>query len=189
MLIAMAGLPGTGKSTLAHHLADALGAIVLDKDVIRAALFPPAWVEYTTEQDDFCMSIMFQIGAYMLHKDPHQPVILDGRTFSRHYQVMALKRFIEELQIPLRIIECVCSEETARQRLEEAASGKEKHLAENRDYALYLEIRARFEPINEPKLVVNTDEDFAHCLDMCLSYTSHSFRNSFGKALESNDKT
>jgi hypothetical protein len=83
---------------------------------------------------------------------------------------MALKQFAEELQTPLKIIECVCSAETARQRLETAAFGKERHLAENRNYALYLEIKARFEPINEPKLVVNTDEDLAHCLDRCLCY-------------------
>lgn len=170
MLIAMAGLPGTGKSTLAHHIADALPAIVLDKDVIRAALFPPPWIEYTTEQDDFCMSIMFQVSTYLHRKHPHQPIILDGRTFSRHYQVMALKRFAEELQTPLKIIECICSDETARQRLEAAASGPEKHLAKNRNYALYLQIKARFEPINEPKLVVNTDEDLAHSLDKSLDY-------------------
>jgi adenylylsulfate kinase len=170
MLIAMAGLPGTGKSTLAHHIADALPAIVLDKDVIRAALFPPPWIEYTTEQDDFCMSIMFQVSTYLLRKYPHQPIILDGRTFSRHYQVIALKGFAEELQIPLKIIECVCSDETASQRLEAAASGQEKHLAKNRNYALYLQIKSHFEPINEPKLVVNTDEDLAHSLDKCLNY-------------------
>lgn len=34
MLIAMAGLPGTGKSTLAQHLADACAGIVLNKDLI-----------------------------------------------------------------------------------------------------------------------------------------------------------
>lgn len=170
MIIAMTGLPGTGKSTLTHHIANALSVIVLDKDVIRAALFPPAWVEYTMEQDDFCMSIMFQVSAYVLRKDPHRAVILDGRTFSRHYQVMALKQLAEELQTPLRIIECVCSDETARQRLEKATAGKERHLAENRDYALYLEIKAHFEPIDEPKLVVNTDEALAQCVDRCLAY-------------------
>ena len=170
MLIAMAGLPGTGKSTLAYPMAGALAAIILDKDIIRAALFPPHWVEYTTEQDDFCMSIMFQVSTYILHKHPHQPIILDGRTFSRHYQIIALKQFAEELQVPLKIIECVCSDETARQRLEAAASGQKKHLAKNRNYALYLDIKARFEPINEPKLVVNTDEDLTHCLDRCLDY-------------------
>ncbi len=170
MLIAMAGLPGTGKSTLAHLIANALSAIVLDKDVIRAALFPPPWTEYTTEQDDLCMSVMFQVSAYVLQKDPQQYVLLDGRPFSRRSQVMTLKHFAQELQTPLRIIECVCSDETARQRLENATAGKERHLAENRDYALYLDIKARFEPINEPKLVVNTDEDLARCLDMCLAY-------------------
>jgi predicted kinase len=41
MLIAMAGLPGSGKSTLATCLEPRLGAVVLDKDRVRAALFPP----------------------------------------------------------------------------------------------------------------------------------------------------
>src|SRR5262245_27920071 len=45
MLIMMAGLQGSGKSTLARHLADALPGIVLNKDTIRAALFPPALLE------------------------------------------------------------------------------------------------------------------------------------------------
>ena len=65
------------------------------------------------------------------------------------------------------------------QRLEEAASGKERHLAENRDYALYREIKARFEAIDEPKLVVNTDEDLAQCIDICLAYVKEgtSWRN------------
>ena len=37
MLIAMAGLPGSGKSTLAACLEERLGAVVLDKDQVRAA--------------------------------------------------------------------------------------------------------------------------------------------------------
>jgi predicted kinase len=60
MLIVMAGLPGTGKSTLAQQMAHALSGTVLDKDTSRAVFFPPALLEYTTEQDDFCMSIVFQ---------------------------------------------------------------------------------------------------------------------------------
>jgi adenylylsulfate kinase len=51
MLIAMAGLPGTGKSTLANALANALGAAVLNKDRVRAALFevdPIYWTENRT---------------------------------------------------------------------------------------------------------------------------------------------
>jgi predicted kinase len=172
MLIAMAGLPGTGKSTLARQLADACAGIVLDKDSIRAALFPIAQIEYSTRQDDFCMSIMFQVATYMLRNDPSQHVILDGRTFSRNYQVAALDQLAEELKTSLKIIECICSDETAHRRLEDKIMMGTKHLAANRDYDLYLTIKARFEPIREPKLVVNTDDDLAQCLASCLAYVS-----------------
>src|SRR5260221_5588941 len=108
MLIAMAGLPGTGKSTLARHLADACAGIVLDKDSIRAALFPSAQIEYSTRQDDFCMSIMFQVATYMLRNDPSQHVILDGRTFSPTYQAPALDQLAAELHTSLQIIQRSC---------------------------------------------------------------------------------
>jgi predicted kinase len=172
MLIAMAGLPGTGKSTLAQNLAGACSGVVLNKDLIRAALFPMALIEYSTRQDDFCMSILFQVAAYMLQNDPSLYVILDGRTFSRTYQVEALDQFAEKLKEPLKIIECICSDETVQKRLEEKVTVGAKHLAGNRDYQLYLTMKARFEPIREPKLLVNTDEDLAHCLALCLDYVS-----------------
>jgi predicted kinase len=172
MLIAMAGLPGTGKSTLAQHLADACAGIVLSKDSIRAALFPVAQIDYSARQDDFCMSIMFQVASYMLQNDRSLYVILDGRPFSQKYQVEALDQLAEELRTPLKIIECTCSDETALKRLEDKATKGAKHLAGNRDYNLYLTIKARFEPIREPKLVVNTDDDLAQCLASCLAYVS-----------------
>jgi predicted kinase len=168
MLIALAGLPGTGKSTLAQGIARAISGVVLNKDTIRASLFPPDLIEYSTEQDDFCMSILFQIAAYMLRKKPDQYIILDGRTFSHSYQVRAVLELTEQLQTPLKIIECICSDETAYQRLAKTTS--DAHPASNRDYTLYLTIKARFESIREPKLVVNTDLDFDRCLEECLAY-------------------
>jgi len=169
VLIAMAGLPGTGKSALARRLAAALSGIVLDKDSIRAALFPPAYIEYSTAQDDFCMSIMLRVAGYLLHRHPDLHVILDGRPFARRYQVHALDQAAARLHTPLKIIECVCSRETARQRLERATAAR-RHPAGNRDYQLYCALAARFEPIRMPKLVVDTDNDLAQCLEQCLAY-------------------
>lgn len=60
MIIAMAGLPGVGKSTLARALAARLDAVVLDKDRIRASLFPPSHVDYSRDQDDFCIDVMYR---------------------------------------------------------------------------------------------------------------------------------
>src|SRR5690348_14369339 len=49
MLLIMAGLPATGKTTLARAIAERTGAVVLDKDVIRASLFPAQLIEYSHE--------------------------------------------------------------------------------------------------------------------------------------------
>ena len=171
MLIAMAGLPSTGKSSIAQRLALKLQAVILDKDTVRAALFPAAKIEYSTQQDDFCQVIMMQVARYLVEGDANIYVIFDGRTFSQHYQLQLLLDLAQDLHTPLKIVQCVCSDETARQRLEhDRAHGL--HLANNRDYALYLSVKARFEEITEPKLVVNTDRDIEECVEQCLSYIS-----------------
>jgi predicted kinase len=154
MLVLMAGLPGTGKSTLSCALAAELGGTVFDKDQIRTALFPPADVEYSTEQDEFCMRVMLKVAGYIFRKDPSRRIFLDGRTFSRSYQLDRATGFAKAIGQPWRILECVCSEETARERLARDTD----HTAANRDFNLYLEVKARFEEITLRKTVIDTDQ-------------------------------
>lgn len=155
MLVIMAGLPGTGKSTVARALAAQCGGAVLDKDVIRAALFAPPDIEYSAAQDDFIMELMLDAARYLLAKAPLRRVFLDGRTFSRCYQRRRAIQFAESIATPWRIIECVCSEDIARRRLaEDALSGR--HPAANRTIDLYERVRDSFEPIVEPKIVIDT---------------------------------
>ena len=168
MIVLMAGLPGTGKSALAVALAERLSGSVLSKDAIRHALFAPRDVEYTTEQDDFVMEIMLQAAQRILQKRPERYVFLDGRTFSRRYQIERVTAAAERWAQTWKVVECVCSEETARGRLASQASSSE-HPAENRTLALYLEIKQRFEPISQPKLVIDTDEPLDDCVERVLA--------------------
>jgi len=163
----MAGLPGTGKSTLARVLASRLGGCVLSKDEIRHAIFSPAEVEYSAAQDDFVMQIMLEAAAWILRKDPKRTVFLDGRTFSRHYQIDRVIAAAGTLQQPWRILECVCAEETARTRIESQAAEGE-HPAGNRNVDLYLEVKAHFEAIVLPKTVIDTDQLLEECVGRTL---------------------
>lgn len=171
MIVIMAGLPATGKSTLCGELASRLSGTVLGKDEIRSTLFSPNDIEYSTEQDDFCMSIMLQTAAYILKRNPGRIVFLDGRPFSRRYQIEQVIHQAEELQQPWRILQCVCSDESARRRLEEQAKSG-GHPAADRDYQLYLRVKANFEEITMPKEIIDTDQPVEACIEAALTYLS-----------------
>ena len=95
-------------------------------------------------------------------------ILLDGRLFSRRYQIDNALAAATSLHQPWRILECSCSEATARRRLDEHATAG-AHPAGNRDYHLYLEVKSRFEAIALPKIVINTDQPLEVCIDQAIS--------------------
>jgi hypothetical protein len=65
-------------------------------------------------------------------------------------------------------LECVCSDSTVRRRLEaDFESGT--HLAGNRTYQMYLEVKSRFETIAHPKTIVDTDQPLEACIQHTLT--------------------
>jgi adenylylsulfate kinase len=169
MIVLMVGLPGTGKSTLSRVLAERLAGIVLDKDIIRAALFAPAHVEYSQQQDDFCQEIMLQTAAYLLGRQSSRYVFLDGRPYFRRYQRERVIEFCSHLGTGWTMVECVCREETAMARLQQAVTGQ-GHPAANRTPELYYQLRDAWEPIEQPRLVVDSDNSLESCAELALRY-------------------
>lgn len=154
MLIIMAGLPGTGKSTVAAEIAQRLSAVVLSKDVVRHALFPSAMVEYSTAQDDFVIDILLRTAEYIWRSRPEQTIILDGRTFSRASQRTHVIEFAERAGQRWRMVECVCEDKLAKARLSQPDPA---HPAGNRTPALYEEVKAHWEPIETEHITLRTD--------------------------------
>lgn len=170
MFVAMAGLPASGKSTLAARLAAERNGVILSKDAVRAALFPSPVLDYSTDQDDLVMKAIFQATEYVHRSHPDRVVIMDGRTFLRAYQVNDLLGLVARLKQPLYIIECVCDDAVARKRLEHDQAAA-RHPAGNRSYQLYREVKARAEPIGIPHLTLDTGQlSVEACVERCLGY-------------------
>ena len=159
----MAGLPGTGKTTLARELARRTGGRMLGKDEFRHTIFGPEEIDYSSRQDDFVLQLILETAGYLLSSDPARKIFLDGRPFSRRYQAENVLTAAASLHQPWKIIECVCSDETARRRLEADSNGGD-HPAGNRDFQLYLAVKARFETITLPKRVIDTEQPLETCI-------------------------
>ena len=168
MIILMAGLPGTGKTTLARELAARSGGRVLSKDGIRHALFMPDEIEYSLRQDDFCLHVMLETAGQLFERSPNWTIFLDGRPFSRRYQIENVVKAARSLHQSWRILECICPEEICRQRIEDqSAAGT--HPAGNRDFQLYLEVKSRFEAITLSKTVIDTSSPLEACVAEALA--------------------
>ena len=151
--VLFAGLPGTGKSTLARAIAEHLGAAVLDKDRVRDALFPGALTDYTAQQDDLCMRAMLEAAAYLTERERVEYIFFDGRTFSRQAQIEDVLLAAARARARWRVVHVKCADAIAEERL---ARSDPSHPAQNRDAALYRRIKQQFEPITQAKVEVDT---------------------------------
>jgi hypothetical protein len=111
------------------------------------------------------MAVMLKVAGYLFRKDPARIVFLDGRTFSQTYQLKRATGFAEAIGQSWRILECTCSESTARRRL----SHDSNHVATNRNFDLHLKVKSRFEEITFPKTVIDTDQPLEACIHVATA--------------------
>jgi predicted kinase len=165
--VLLAGLPGTGKSTLATALADRLSAVILDKDRVRDALFPGPATDYSAEQDQVAAQAMLQSAHYLTAKNRASYIFFDGRTFSSRARIDEVIEAAEQAGAHWRILHLTCTDAVAEQRL---ANTDPTHPAKNRDIQLYRRVQQSFEPIVRPKYDIDTTAGIAEALKGAQAY-------------------
>ena len=169
-LIVFAGLPGTGKSSLARAVAREAHAVYLDKDTIKDRVVALA--------DQMKLDLGTQLAgplSYELLVDLARDnltlglnVVLDSPAA---YQVFRdkVKVLARSLKVNLRVIECICTDERLlRQRIE--GRGEELSDHRTRDWDSLQQARGRFEQLTDRRLIVDTAESLATNLRKIRGY-------------------
>lgn len=148
MLILIAGLPGTGKTTIARALSAMIGAIHLNSDVLRSQL--GLMGQYTAEAKQQVYDALLDSAGVALAAG--KTVIVDSTFYQKSIR-QPFEHLAKVCGVPLHWVEIQASERTLEERL-----GKPRPDSEA-DYSVYEKIRDLFEPLPEARLVINSDEE------------------------------
>lgn len=153
LIIAIAGLPGCGKSTVASKLSEKLKLPVINTDVIRERLFfGEEPLENTPENRKLIYKTLFIIADCMTSS--HVGVILDG-TFPYERYRTPVREIAGKYNIPCYFIECFCPEDFLKERIEK----RKEHFLESAGWDVYLRIKESFEPFTGDRYRIDTSMD------------------------------
>ncbi len=169
LVVQMHGEPGSGKSTIARALARRMGAVALDKDVIKAALLRVGIDEQHAAAGAY--EVFFAQGRTLVGQG--LSVVLDNPVFWDSVE----RRWLEIAGLagsPAVLIECVCPD---REELARRLATREALESQPRD-PLDLARHPGSRPTAfEPRLTLDTTRRLEELVDEAVVYVDHCSRH------------
>lgn len=159
-LILLAGLPGTGKTTVAKEFARQTQALHFDIDEVKRVVVPADEVTEDIDPPEYRFKYYAETIRKLpelFSKTPAQTVIMDETFHLRNFRDF-WNESVRALNIRMHWIEVVCDEEIVKERLS-IGKNRGNHILGNKAIPMYLLFKEAFEPMKAPYEVVDTSKD------------------------------
>ena len=160
VLVALIGLPGAGKSTVARRIAGRVPLLVLESDALRRLLIPAP--DHSEEESSRLFGAIHRLVAELLARGV--PVLLDATNLAEAHRE-PLRRLAREAGARLVLVRVQAGPRVVRERLSRRPGTASPGAGSEADWSVYLRMRGTFEPIRGRHHTVDTARDTGPVLD------------------------
>ena len=141
----MVGVPGSGKTFLAKNLSEKFNCEILNRDIIRTSIFPKEYIDHSKSQNNIAFEALFKVLKQLISNNRPEYIIVDGKPFSKNYEIEEFKNEIDKLSAKLIIIHVTASIDIISSRLQNDLKNQ---------YPLYRDPK-KDSKIYNPQLMIN----------------------------------
>jgi len=159
-LIAVSGLPGTGKSYLCHQLAQRLPLAILESDALRKVLFPSP--SYSAAESSHLFRTIHLLIERLLKRGVS--LILDATNLSERDREY-LYRIADRLGVKLILVRVEAPPEVVKERLKTRQEEATPENNSDADWAVYQKMKTSAQKIKRNHYAVDTSRDITPVID------------------------
>jgi len=163
LLIVLVGLPGTGKSTLARALAQAVPVAVVESDFVRKQLFDSP--QHSGQESQLVHGVCHAVIRRLLRRGVS--TASDATNLIESQREM-LYHLADQCDARLLVVRVAAPEQVIRQRLEQRQVARSAHDWSDADWGVYLRMQQRQDAIGRPFVMVKMDGDVTEAVGKVL---------------------
>ncbi len=172
LLVAMCGLPGTGKSHFAAKLSEEIPLLILETDRLRKVIVPHP--KYTTNEHRRVFNSCYQLIVYYLING--YSVLFDATNLNEDFRSY-LYDISETTAAPLAIVHVTAPKDTVRRRLKERKADRHANTYSDAGWLIYTRMTPVEEPVQREYYALDSSKNIQPVLDQVIDWARSGGQN------------
>jgi predicted kinase len=165
LLIAMCGLPGTGKSHFAAKLSEHIPLLILETDRLRKVLVQHP--KYTTQEHRRVFNSCYQLIVFYLING--YSVLFDATNLNEDFRSF-LYDISSTTAAPLALVHATAPENVVRRRLKQRKADRHANTFSDAGWLIYTRLALIEEPIEGEHYALDTSQSIGPTLEQVIAW-------------------